>query len=318
VKTLIIGGSGFIGTHLTEALLASGHEVTILDKAPSARFSELVILADVRDLDAVRSAMDGVDAVYLLAAEHRDDVRPSSLYYDVNVGGAKNTARAAVERGVRRIVFTSTVAVYGLGKGEKDESTPPAPFNDYGQSKLDAETVLKEWAEEAPDRSLALIRPTVVFGERNKGNVYNLIRQIGGRRFVMVGDGTNRKSMCYVGNLVPFLIDALKDRPGVRVCNYADKPDLDMNALVAVIRGELLNRADLPLRMPYWVGLAGGYFFDGLSWFARRPFSISSIRVRKFCADTRVAMRGPGAQEHRAPFTLEEGLRRMIRTMNAS
>jgi nucleoside-diphosphate-sugar epimerase len=315
VNTLVIGGSGFIGTPLTEALLACGHEVSILDKAPSARFNEVVTLADVRDVDAVRRAVAGVDAIYLLAAEHADNVRPASLYHDVNVGGAENTVHAATENGVRRIIFTSTVAVYGLGEGEKNEMTPPAPFNDYGRSKLAAEEVLMRWAAGAAERSLVVIRPTVVFGEGTRGNVYNLIRQISSRRFVMVGDGTNRKSMCYVGNLVPFLIDAVSAEPGVMVYNYADKPDLDVNALVAVICAELGGSSPPPLRIPYWLGLAGGYVADGLSLVARRTLPVSSVRVRKFCSNTRVGVNGAVAERYRPPFTLEEGLRRMIRSL---
>ncbi len=316
MKTLVVGGSGFIGTPLTEALCSAEHDVSILDKAPSRRFNERVTLADVRNLDAVRRASAGVDAIYLLAAEHADDVRPPSLYHDVNVGGAENTARAAAEAGTRRIVFTSTVAVYGLGGGERDETTPPAPFNDYGRSKLAAEEVLKRWAAGGAERSLVVVRPTVVFGEGNRGNVYNLMRQIASRRFVMVGDGMNRKSMCYVGNLVPFLVEALSADPGVHVSNYADKPDLAMNDLVAVVREELFPSSRLPPRIPRWLGLAGGYVFDGLSRITRRPLPVSSIRVRKFCAQTRVAVRGSLAQEYRPPYSLEEGLRRMIRTLD--
>lgn len=315
MKTLLIGGSGFIGTRLVESLQEAGHQVRILDRSPTSRFGELATQGDVRDLQTVRAAMEGVEAVFLLAAEHRDDVQPSSLYYDVNVAGAENTAQAAADAGIRRIIFTSTVAVYGLNSGMANEDTPTAPFNDYGHSKLAAEEVLKGWARGSADRSAVIVRPTVVFGEDNRGNVFNLLSQVASGKFVMVGNGENRKSMCYVGNLVPFLIGGLTAGPGVRITNYADKPDLTMNELVSLVRGETRGDPSLPPKIPYSLGLMGGYAADVAARLLGRSLPISSVRVRKFCATTQVAMTGPGSDENRPPYSIQEGLIRMIRSL---
>lgn len=308
---LVTGGSGFIGTALVNALVRAGHDVRIYDVRPSAAFGDLVVQADVRDLDRLTECMTGIDVVFHLAAEHRDDVRPISLYHDVNVGGASHLAQAAEACGVERIVFTSTVAVYGLECGEADETTPTAPFNEYGRSKLEAEQVLQEWAARDPDRTLAIVRPTVVFGENNRGNVFTLIDQIRRRRFVMVGDGSNRKSMCYVGNLVPFLCRSLAVS-GNSTSNYVDKPDLTADELVTLIRAEL-NITGPRLRLPYWIGMAGGTVLDGLATATNRRFPISRVRVKKFCASTQVSMESPGGFD--PPFTLAQGIHRMIESL---
>jgi len=308
---LVTGGSGFIGTALVDALVRAGHDVRIYDVRPSSAFGDLMVQADVRDLDRLTEFMTGVDVVFHLAAEHRDDVRPVSLYHDVNVGGAGNLAQAAEACGVERIVFTSTVAVYGLECGEADDTTPTAPFNEYGRSKLEAEQVLQEWAARDPDRTLAIVRPTVVFGENNRGNVFTLIDQIRRRRFVMVGDGSNRKSMCYVGNLVPFLCRSLVVS-GNSISNYVDKPDLTADELVTLIRAELNITGPL-LRLPYWIGMAGGSVLDGLATATNRRFPISRVRVKKFCASTQVSMESPG--DFDPPFTLAEGIHRMIESL---
>ena len=87
----------------------------------------------------------------------------------------------------------------------------------------------------------------MIFGERNRGNVYNLLNQISGGKFLMVGNGRNRKSMAYVGNIVSFskyLIDSVKD--GYNVFNYIDKPDMDMNALVGHVSKVLKNISRQP------------------------------------------------------------------------
>src|SRR4051794_1850024 len=126
-RILIVGGSGFIGTHLTTRLLALGHRVSIFDKAGSATHPQLVMLGDVRDAPALAAAVAGHDCVINLAAEHRDDVRPATRYFEVNVGGAENLVRAAVEHGVVRLIFLSTVALYGLDSPAADELSTLRP-----------------------------------------------------------------------------------------------------------------------------------------------------------------------------------------------
>lgn len=79
----------------------------------------------------------------LLAAEHKDNVTPASLYYTVNVEGTRNTLQAMESNGVARLVFTSSVAVYGLNKDNPSELHPADPFNDYGRSKWQAECMLQ-------------------------------------------------------------------------------------------------------------------------------------------------------------------------------
>ncbi|EOJ6314996.1 N-acetyl-alpha-D-glucosaminyl-diphospho-ditrans,octacis-undecaprenol 4-epimerase, partial [Escherichia coli] len=209
-NVLLIGASGFVGTRLLETAIAD-FNIKNLDKQQSHFYPEITQIGDVRDQQALDQALAGFDTVVLLAAEHRDDVSPTSLYYDVNVQGTRNVLAAMEKNGVKNIIFTSSVAVYGLNKHNPDENHPHDPFNHYGKSKWQAEEVLREWYNKAPtERSLTIIRPTVIFGERNRGNVYNLLKQIAGGKFMMVGAGTNYKSMAYVGNIVEFIKYKLK------------------------------------------------------------------------------------------------------------
>jgi GlcNAc-P-P-Und epimerase len=89
------------------------------------------------------------------------------------------------------------------------------PFNEYGRTKYEAECVYRDWQAQDPgNRALVIIRPTVVFGEQNRGNVYNLLRYLADGRFVMVGSGRNVKSMAYVENIAAFLEHSLSFGPG--------------------------------------------------------------------------------------------------------
>ena len=315
MKILVIGGSGFIGTHLIRELNQQGHEVKIFDINPSPAFPEQIRIGDVRDIQALLESMQGIDIVYNLAAEHRDDVTPVSLYYDVNIKGVENIVEAAEKNKVKNIIFTSTVAVYALNQPEPDEQSPTEPFNRYGKSKLQAEMVFKKWADRKGERSLVIVRPSVIFGENNRGNVYNLIQQLASNKFIMVGAGDNIKSIGYVGNLVHFLVKAIELGEGIHLFNYADKPDLSVKKLVYLIRNELGKGNKIFLKLPYQLGLIGGYAFDALSFFTKKKYPISSIRIKKFCANTQISTQALDRIDFKAPYKIEEGLKRMIASL---
>ena len=97
----VIGGSGFIGSALVRGLKQAGHEVRIIDRAPSQAYPDAWIEVDVRDCDALQRACRGCDVLYNLAAEHRDDVRPLELYHQVNVVGAQQYLRGRGAAGDR-------------------------------------------------------------------------------------------------------------------------------------------------------------------------------------------------------------------------
>lgn len=301
MKIAVTGGSGFIGARLCKALEAAGHECVVIDIRHAAP-------VDILDLPALRQAMQGCEAVYHLAAEHRDDVTPRSRYYDVNVKGTANVCAAADANGTARIIFTSSFAVYGLNLNGTDETGRTAPFNDYGQSKLEGEEVLRGWYKDG--KILTIVRPTVVFGENNRGNVYNLLSQVASGKFVMVGSGKNKKSMAYVGNVVAFLQFCLNER-GSEIYNYVDEPDMSMNDLVSLTCAQL-GRARPKISLPFPIGLGAGYTFDLLAMVTGKKFPISAVRVKKFCVDTTGSAEKSRRAGFKPPHTLEEGLSRMI------
>lgn len=309
----IVGGSGFIGSQLIHRLRNSGTwRVRNIDLRPSPFFNELTEIGDARSEADMLRLLKGSDTVVLLAAQHRDDVKPVEEYYRTNVGGMKAVTAAMEQLGVKQMVFFSSVAVYGMNRGNPDETAAPAPFNHYGKSKLEAEHVLREWQAVHPDVSVTIVRPTVVFGERNRGNVYNLLHQISCGRFLMVGSGRNRKSMAYVGNVVAFVEHLLANsKAGIQTYNYTDSPDMSMNELVACVQ-DTLKRHTPSIRIPRWLGMMGGYAFDLLAFLTRRRLTISSVRIKKFCAETQFDSTRARQSGFRAPFTLAEGMSRTL------
>lgn len=312
MKITIIGGSGFVGTRLLKLLEESSYTLQNIDKRQSLSYPKITTIANVLDKEKLVSSLAGTDVVVLLAAEHRDDVSPVSLYYDVNVGGMRNTLKAMEANGIKRIVFTSSVAVYGLNKKCPDENHPADPFNHYGKSKWEAEQVLQKWYQTHSDWNINIIRPTVIFGEHNRGNVYNLLRQISSGKFLMVGNGNNKKSMAYVGNIVAFLEFLITEKTaGYNVYNYVDQPDFTMNELVEHVSKVL--KIHIPTTpFPLCLGMLGGYCFDLLAFLSRRKQTISSVRVKKFCATTQFSGEKMLQSGFKAPYTLGEGLAKTL------
>ena len=344
MQITIIGGSGFVGTRLTKRLIAAGHSVKIADKRKSVTYPELWVRCDIRNsgtetkeypesltdaasapgkaeeaakampMQSLIDVLKGSDVVINLAAEHRDDVTPKALYDDVNVHGSENVCNACTELGIKKIIFTSSVAVYGFAPIGTDESGEINYFNDYGRTKYLAEGKYREWLEKDSSNSVVIIRPTVIFGEQNRGNVYNLLRQIAGGKFPMVGKGTNRKSMNYVENVAAFIEYELShdSEGGEHLYNYCDEPAYDMNHLVLDVYKFLGKPKSKLIHFPYWLAYCGGKCFDLLAFITRKKFAISSIRVKKFCQNTYFVGSNIKKTDFVPPVKLEDGLKQTI------
>ncbi len=307
----IIGGAGFVGSRLT----ARFNKKNIISKRYDIDFknkSDTNIYCNVEDISSLDQLSD-VDTIINLAAVHRDDVRPLSRYDDVNVQGAINVCNVARKYEIKKIIFTSSVAIYGFAPADTNESGEPNYFNDYGRTKYLAEQIYKEWQSEDPNnRTVVIVRPTVIFGEGNRGNVYNLLKQIHSRRFAMFGNGKNKKSMAYVENVAAFLEYSLSFKPGLHIYNYIDKPDFDMNTLVCEVKKILFKNNTVGLRLPSVLGMAIGYIADFIAKIIRKTLPISSIRVKKFMGTTQFAS-SISKTNFVPPVSLEEGLARTLR-----
>jgi len=307
----VIGGAGFLGTCLATRFNDVGTNYTRCDIDFSNRSGKIIYL-DIEAKDSL-DQLAGASSIINLAAVHRDDIRPLSRYDDVNVQGAVNVCNAARKHGINKIIFTSSVAIYGFASADTDESGDANYFNDYGRTKYLAEGVYTEWQVEDPDnRTLVIVRPTVIFGEGNRGNVYNLLRQIVSHRFVMFGNGKNKKSMAYVENVAAFLEYSLSFKPGLHIYNYIDKPDFDMNTLVSEARKTLFGKNNVGLRLPAFLGMAIGYFADAVAKITGKSLPVSSIRVKKFMGTTQFAS-SISETGFVPPVSLEEGLARTLR-----
>lgn len=305
---ILIGGSGFIGSSICQRLKKNSMSFKILDKKKSLDFPNETILCDISKLNNLRESLQPCKTLINLAAVHSDDASWDE-YYETNIIGIENIISSAEFHEINNIIFFSSVAVYGLNNIKTNEESPVAPFNFYGTSKLEGEKLFLNWESLKKDRILQIIRPTAVFGPCNKGNIYRLIDSISKNKFLMIGSGSNKKSLAYVENISHFTISILFS-PTSSIYNYIDKPDFTMKELVTFISLRL-NKKILNFSIPYFIGIGFGYFIDLISYLTKKKFSLSSIRIKKFCSNSVFESNYIG-KKYNPPYSIKEGLYKTI------
>ncbi len=312
--TLVTGDSGFIGGYLIPLLTNAGYSLRGIDLVPknnsSAEYQQVV--GDIQEEKIVNQAIKGCDCIIHLAAEHKDFGVPVEKYFQVNVEGTRQLLTSASMFNVKKFIYFSSVAVYGSTRSPS-EDTIPHPENPYGKSKLMAEQAVREWVEEDGSRQAIILRPTVVFGPRNRANIFKLIQYVCDRKFIWIGEGKNVKSVAYVENIAEatrFLFETMNQ--GLQIFNYVDEPQLTTRELVAVIA----TKAGLPVptfSIPLSVALPAAKVFDVIASLADRDFPVSSARLKKFRTSTIFQSEKIRLFGFRPPYSIEEGIEKNVR-----
>ncbi len=314
MRVLVTGSSGFIARFLMPRLAAGGHELVGIDKRVDNASGDYFrfVHADILNESAVSHAMQDIDLVVHLAAEHKDFGVAESLYHEVNVDGTDNLLRSAARSGVSKFVFFSSVAVYGNSSAPTHEEQTPAPDLPYGKTKLLAERRIEKWATEDGRRQVVIVRPTVVFGPWNYANMYRLIDSVAKRRYIRVGDGRNTKSVGYVENVAEatlFLIDRMK--AGIELFNYADSPHLTTGELVQCIAANL--QVNVPFfRIPKSMALASAFPFDVLAKATGKDLPLTAKRIEKFTSPTHHLAEKIRAIGYEPPYSIEDGIEKTV------
>lgn len=225
---LVTGGAGFIGSHLTDALLASGYSVRVLDNLSTGRAENLpldhprleLVEGDVADAERVLRAMDGCQAVVHLAAvaSVQASVEDPVATHRSNFGGTLNVCEAMRKLCIARVLFASSAAVYGSnGQGRAiDEATPAAPLTPYAADKLASEYYLDFYRRQHALMP-AIFRFFNIYGPRQDptspySGVISIFaeRALKGVPITVFGDGEQSRDFVYVGDLVQVLVQALQ------------------------------------------------------------------------------------------------------------
>lgn len=246
-RCLVTGGAGFIGSHVVEALVAQGEQVRVVDNLSSGRLDNLAgiidqiefLEADVRDGDAVEAAMAGVAYVFHLAAMvsvPQSMVQPGEAEL-INAYGTLNVLEAARTAGVRRVVFSSTCAIYGDDPAlPKTEGMAPAPQSPYAISKLAAEQYCRLF-DQAYGLETVVLRYFNVYGPRqDPSSPYSGVisifidRMARGEPVTIFGDGEQTRDFVQVGDVVQAnLVAAIKPEAGGQLLNIGTGRGVSIN-----------------------------------------------------------------------------------------
>jgi nucleoside-diphosphate-sugar epimerase len=311
-RVLVTGASGFVGSELCATLAGLGLEVRAMVRrpvpAPGARIT--VVTAALEDEAAIREAVDGVDAVVHLAGRvHvlRDTASDAAAYRRVNVEGTRLLAERAVNAGARTFVLASTVKVMGEGGPVRyTEAMTPAPADPYAESKLQAEALVRQLAQQRGVHA-PILRLPLVYGPRVKGNMLRLFTQVCRGRPLPLGAVRNQRSLLYLGNLCAAIPAVLEPSPSTdRVFFLSDGRDLSTPELIRLIGAALSKPTQLVPVPPTLFRLAGrlGDAIDRLT-----PFPLTSQAVDRLVGsltvDSTAFTRATG---YRPPYSVEEGL----------
>jgi UDP-glucuronate 4-epimerase len=271
-RVLVTGGAGFIGSHLSRALLAAGDEVVCLDlfddfydprlkRANVAPFlgrdGYRLVEGDIRDEAVLDRAFggDGLDAVVHLAA--RAGVRPSieapMLYQDVNVRGTAAVLEACRRHGVRRVIFGSSSSVYGDNPKIPFAEDDPVerPISPYAATKRAGELLAFTY-HHLHRLDVFCLRFFTVYGpaQRPEMAIHRFVREVeAGRPVTMFGDGSTRRDYTYVDDIVQGIVAALERVQGYRIFNLGESRTIELRALVEEI-GRALGRTPVIERLP--------------------------------------------------------------------
>ncbi len=261
-SVLVTGGCGFIGSNLIEALRRRDEDllIRVLDNETMGSRRELDGLAvefvhgDIRNVDTIKAAVEGVDTIVHLAADTRviDSITDPQLNFDVNALGSFNLLMAARAAGVGQVLAASTGgAIMGRTAPPYDETRVPRPISPYGASKLAMEGYLSAFAGAYGMRCTAL-RFSNVFGPRSyhKGSVIaTFMKQIlAGETLTVYGDGSQVRDYVYVGDIVTAICMSIDLMPDIDILQLGAGRPTPLNELIAAIRATVGEHYPIQVR----------------------------------------------------------------------
>ena len=325
-SVVLFGGTGFIGTHLTQHLLKHdlAEIIFLVDVKPPPDFpysrqlqsglrsgKVVYIEHDVRKAIPAGILPSQVGTVFNLAAIHREPGHAAREYFETNLLGAENVCAWASKAGCQTVVFTSSISLYGPSEGKKTEKSLPVPETPYGSSKLAAEKIHLTWQSACEGRRLLILRPGVVFGPGEGGNVTRLVRSLMKGYFVYLGNCNTVKAGGYVKelcNVAVFGLDTLQ-QIGERnlTLNFTMDPPPTVQQLVEAIL-KVGEKRSKPWSVPRELLLALSYPISGVGRALGIKVPIDPVRVRKLVRSNNIWPEELEALNYQYTYTLESAL----------
>lgn len=284
-RALVTGATGFVGRHLCSRLQQEGVRVTAMGRRACSGPWDAFVACDLAAADCA-PALPAVDIIYHLASKaHAVSERPGAKdgYEEVIVDGTRRLIAAARQRGCERFVYISSVKAMGEGQGDAlplapvDESAPCQPTTPYGVAKLRAEQLVRE----AGFAHWVILRPTMVYGPGQKGNLVRMAQAVQRNRFPPLPETGNRRSMVHVDDLAAAML-AAATRPQASghalIVSGAEAPST--RQLYDAIRSAL-NMPAQDVAIPLWMLRAAATAGTALGYLLRRRMPLDRDTLNK-------------------------------------
>lgn len=318
---IIFGGSGFIGTHLIHLLkecvkpsdkiydldiVMPGEEGVvpgIVEKNEGVEYIRL----DVRKPIEFNFNPTADDIIFNLAAVHRTPGHEDKEYFETNIRGAENVTAFAEKHGINKILFTSSIAPYGAAEELKEETTLPTPNTPYGISKLVAEKIHQIWQVKDEERELTIVRPGIVYGKGEHGNMTRLYKGMKGHYFMYTGRKDTIKACIYVKELVLFFKYRMMDNsfPGTDIYNCTFEPAYNIEQICQTIQKATNMKRHIPL-------IPGGLLMTAatiLGPIGGKKVGIHPDRVKKLMISTNICGKKLAECGYKFHYNFEETCR---------
>ena len=321
---IITGGTGFIGTHLTNLLnevhpeakvwnldiVKPGTPNPVVKNYKSAvrdgeQLGSTYIECDIRKpIGELPFTPTAEDVIFNFAAVHRTPGHEDIEYFETNIRGAENMCAFAEKYGIKNMVFTSSIAPYGASEQLKTENTLPTPNTPYGISKLVAEKIHMAWQKGGEGRKLTIVRPGVVFGRGENGNFSRLYWGIRKHTFAYPGRKDTIKACVYVKELVRFILWNVEERKtSFDIYNCTFEPAYTIEQIVKAMKKVTGLSQSVPyipnsIIMPMAV----------CAKMVGSPMGICPARVKKLQISTNICGKKMASSGYQMKWTFEEAL----------
>ena len=314
---LLFGGSGFIGTHLIHMLNAKcvkpgdkiydldivmpGEEGVVPGVVEKNKNVEYIRLDVRKHIDFTFSPTPD-DIIFNLAAVHRTPGHKEGEYFETNIRGAENVTDFAERYRIQKILFTSSIAPYGADEALKEETTLPTPNTPYGISKLVAEKIHQNWQVKDDKRELTILRPGIVYGKGEHGNMTRLYRGIKGHYYFYAGRKDTIKACIYVKELVELIKYRMIDRSfsGCDIINCTFEPAYTIEQICEGMKTAMGMKRHIFL-VPSWLLMSAAVI---LSPVLGKKVGIHPARVKKLMISTNISGKKMAEMDYRFHYTL--------------
>ena len=325
MKTAVIfGGSGFIGSHFAQYLLDNSlvQKVVVADIVPldKNRITDLytsyvskgqISFVDVDVRQSINLNLDGqVTLIANFAAVHREPGHEPIEYYETNLLGAENVCNWANAINCENIIFTSSIAPYGPSEEARDEQSLPVPATAYGCSKLAAEKIHQTWqAADTNKRKLVIVRPGVVFGAGEGGNVTRLIKATVKRYFFYMGNKNTRKAGTYVKELCNAMWWALSEKANQSpvLFNMSMNPGPTIEEYVNTLCEVAEIKRFVP-NVPFSIMYAASLVIEPITKLAGIVQPINPVRMRKLVKSNNIIPQYLADNSYQYLYTFKQAL----------